>query len=629
MANRLIFRDPPVTGSPVRLVFGQPETPDSLAYASGALPLPVFTLTGGATTGAPSSAFAEGALGALPVFILAGAVAYDSATDRPLIGGIAARWQRAAAQPAATASRWQAGRRAAGRVSVRQQAAAPLSAAYRGPWVDSARVRVGARTRYQDAQGLHASALLAWEESDRLRDGARTRWQEAERLPVATVVVRHQGALHVRRGAASAWQEAERIEVSSGVPVHWGVDVRRGWRVRWQDATQPVGGKRPIVEPPEDPCYIPSTRLVFKGPAARDNRLIFICERHGPQPGTGTIVVPILEVYSVENSISLVRVNGGDIIEAKAFAMSLDADSWTWQWSATIPGAALALVQADANGDPVELVATINEVPYRLVAELPRRERSFGRSEVRVQGRGRAAVLDQPDAPVLNHFSAEGRSLAQLLALAMTVNGVGNGWDFDFQLDDWFVPGGTWAFQGKPMAAVLEIAAAAGAIVQPHPTAQTLRILPRYPAAPWHWDALTPDYALPASIVTVEGIEPVRKPGYNRVFLFGTTTGLVRGQVTRAGTAGDSIAPQVVHALMTHENAIRQRGVAELSDTGRQENVSLRLPVLPETGLILPGSLVTYDGGDAVRLGLARSIALDWSRPRLRQTITLETHPEA
>lgn len=628
MANRLIFRDPPVSGSPVRLVFGQPETPDSLAYASGALPLPVFTLAGEATTGAPSSAIAEGALGALPVFVLSGAATYDSATDRPVIGGVASRWQRAVAQPAATASRWQAGRRSASRVGVRQQDATTLSAAYRGPWVDSARVRVGARTRYQDAQGLRASALLAWEESERLRNGARTRWQEAERLPVATVVVRHEAAVHVRRGAASAWQEAERIEVSSGVPVHWGVDVRRGWRVRWQDATQPVAGKRPIVEPPEDPCYIPSTRLVFKGPAARDNRLIFICERHGPQPGTGTIVVPILEVYSVENSISLVRVDTGDVIEAKAFSMTLDEDSWTWRWSATIPGAAYALVQDESNGDPVELLATINDVPYRLIAELPERERSFAKSEVRVQGRGRAALLDQEDAPVLNHFSAEGRSLAQLLALAMTVNGVSNGWEFDFQLTDWFVPGGTWAFQGTPMAAVLEIAAAAGAIVQPHATDQILRILPRYPAAPWLWHTLTPDYSLPADVVTVEGVKSVRRPSYNRVFLFGATGG-VRGEVTRAGTAGDSIAPQVVHPLMTHASAVAQRATAELSNTGRQKLVSLRMPVLPETGLILPGSLVSYDGGDAVRLGLARDISLDWSRPVLRQTITLKTHMEA
>ncbi|MNR46657.1 hypothetical protein D3C85_1656590 [compost metagenome] len=85
----------------------------------------------------------------------------------------------------------------------------------------------------------------------------------------------------------------------------------------------------------------------------------------------------------------------------------------------------------------------------------------------------------------------------------------------------------------------------------------------------------------------------------------------------------------VTHPLMTHADAVIQRGLAELSNTGRQAHVSLRMQVLPETGLILPGSLVRYDGGDAVRLGLVRSIALEEAWPTLRQTLTLETHVEA
>ena len=90
------------------------------------------------------------------------------------------------------------------------------------------------------------------------------------------------------------------------------------------------------------------------------------------------------------------------------------------------------------------------------------------------------------------------------------------------------------------------------------------------------------------------------------------------------------MAPQVTHALMTHADAVAQRGIAELSNTGRQAEVTLRMQVLPETGLILPGSLVSYDGGDAVRLGLVRSTQLDPnSWPRLRQVLTLETHIEA
>ena len=60
----------------------------------------------------------------------------------------------------------------------------------------------------------------------------------------------------------------------------------------------------------------------------------------------------------------------------------------------------------------------------------------------------------------------------------------------------------------------------------------------------------------------------------------------VLGQVTRAGTAGEVLAPIVVDRLITEAAATRQRGLAGLADTGRQIEVSLRLPVLTATGVI-------------------------------------------
>ncbi|MVT28800.1 hypothetical protein GO496_10765 [Acidovorax citrulli] len=46
----------------------------------------------------------------------------------------------------------------------------------------------------------------------------------------------------------------------------------------------------------------------------------------------------------------------------------------------------------------------------------------------------------------------------------------------------------------------------------------------------------------------------------------------------------------------------RARSIAELSDTGRQEHVSLRMQVLPDTGVIVPGQFVRYVG-DRTRRG--------------------------
>ncbi|ATA55337.1 hypothetical protein CKY39_20535 [Variovorax boronicumulans] len=628
MANDLIFSQPPAGGPPNILIFGEPETPSSAARFNGRIPLPAFRVSGTALAKRPPRATAGGSV-ALPAFMARGAVRYDSATHRPLVGKVASAWQVAVPTSIATVARHQsAARGSAGRVSRWQRA--EVRAGVTAPvWQEASRARYAAAVRHQAADSVSASAALRWQEAGRARNAARVRWQAAQQLAPAVLAVPYQEANRLRRDVHSGWQEAGSLAHRHGEGFGVAQLIERAWISRWQAAMVPAPGRSAIVPPEVDPCYLPDTTLVFREKQKYSTTLIFICERHSPPPGTGqTVVVPVLEVYSVENSIALTRVDGGDIIEARGFSMSLDADSWTWQWSATLPGSALPLVQEDNNGDPAELLAMVNGVPYRLVADVPARDRQFARSEVRVRGKGRAVLLDKPYAPEQSFASSSGRTAAQLMALAMTINGVNNGWAIDYRIPDWFVPGGTWAFQGSPIAAVLDIATAAGAIVQPHNTDKTLRILPRYPAAPWMWHTLTPDYVLPADVVSVEGIEWVRRPAYNRAFIYGTTRDGVRGDITRSGTAGNYDAPMVTHPLMTHADAVIQRGLAELSNTGRQAHVSLRMPVLPETGLILPGSLVRYDGGDALRLGLVRSIALDQAWPTVRQTLNVETHVE-
>ena len=85
------------------------------------------------------------------------------------------------------------------------------------------------------------------------------------------------------------------------------------------------------------------------------------------------------------------------------------------------------------------------------------------------------------------------------------------------------------------------------------------------------------------------------------------------------------IAPQVTHALITDATVHQQRGLAELASTGRQEHITLNMQVLPETGLIVPGQFVRYMG-DKPAMGIVRSTSLNWSFPKLRQSIVLETH---
>lgn len=346
----------------------------------------------------------------------------------------------------------------------------------------------------------------------------------------------------------------------------------------------------------------------------------------GIGPDEPLVIVPVRRTYVTINNIALRRVDGDIAIPIYGFQMSLDEDSWTWFWSASMPADALALVQPGSDGRPVEVETMVNGMPYRLYAENVSRQRQFGQVRIAVKGRGKAAMLDAPYAPVLNFSSTQARTAQQLMTDVLSVNGVGIGWTVDWSLADWLVPGNTWTSQGTYISAVAAIAKAAGGYVQPHDTEQALRILPRYPAAPWAWADVTPDFELPSDVVAVEGIDWVRKADYNRVFVSGMANGVL-GQVTRAGTAGDSVAPMVTDVLITHADAARQRGLAILSDTGNQAQVTLTLPVLAETGLIKPGKFVSYLDGSQARLGLVRSTSLAWSFPKLRQTIAVETHP--
>ncbi len=346
-----------------------------------------------------------------------------------------------------------------------------------------------------------------------------------------------------------------------------------------------------------------------------------------PVDENGTVLVPVRKVYVVKNEITLMRVDGGLAIPAYAFQMGLDADSWTWSWSATVPASALGLVQPGPDGDPIDVLATVNGVPFRLAAERVASPREFANHRVNVSGRGRAAMLDEPYAPVLNHGNTSARTAQQLMGDVLTLNAVPIGWDVDWGITDWLVPGNVWAHQGAYMSALRDIADAAGAYIQPHDTDPTLLVRARYPVAPWDWTPDMADVELPASATAMEEIEWERKPAYDRVHVSGTTAGVL-AEVNRTGGAGVLVAPMVTHPLITHVDAARQRGLSVLADTGRIAHVTLRLQVGEEAGVIKPGAMVRYVDGATTRLGLVRSTALEWSRPSLRQTITLETHPD-
>ncbi len=322
------------------------------------------------------------------------------------------------------------------------------------------------------------------------------------------------------------------------------------------------------------------------------------------------------------NDISLTRTGNALLLQAITLSLFIDSDSWCWGFSASLPADQVDAVTPGGPGEPIELSAHVNGHTWLLLAERVQLEERFGMRRVHVAGRGIAAYLDEPYAPSTARSNAIARTAAQLASAALLVNGVPNGWETDFQLTDWILPAGAWSHTGSPIAALSRIAEAAGGYLQSSPAEQVIRMMHRYPTAPWEWQQQTPDYEIPSAMATTVSQEWAENPAYNAVWVSGETTGVV-ARVKRAGTAGDRHAEMVVDPLITAESVARQRGLEILSRGGRYTVVRLTTPI--HNGVIYEvGAMVEYATPHGSSRGIVRANQIDCRIPQVRQTIEVE-----
>lgn len=645
----LLFEEPAPASSD--LVFGGLEDAGNVTGVTlaGTLPAPTFSSFIGETTEIdlaaqlPGVTFVAnvrpsvpvGADGMLPGLVMSAEARYYSNTSRPMVlqrhaphesldksqNGAVSSHQEGTAQPAG----WYSPHTYGTHTSAHVESLMPQNLQK-------------SRTQLQDSHERGASARsgldFAHQEADRSMRLVLNTAFEAASLLRHSMVFRHQDGTKRPSSRHSKHQNANQSGIYRGTRAQSAKPINRAWYADYEPGMRPPPGiTYPPVTPPPEPeftCYTPNGDLLFEYPWGNDGFLVFKCDDGTlppPPPGPeGPIIVPVKAVYIVLNSATLRRVSDNALIKTLGMSLSLDTSSWTWGFDATIQGSDQGLVES-GTGAPVELIATINGTSFRLLAEKLVRERIFGKTTIRVSGRGRNALLDAPYAPTMTFQNTIDRTAQQLAADALLNNGVPVGWSVDWGLTDWLVPAGVWTHQGTHVSALNAIAQSAGGYLQPHKTLQTVRILPRYPVKPWAWNTVTPDFVLPADVTVREGIEWITKPDYNRVFVSGQTDGVL-GQITRQGTAGDIEAQMVTDPLITHADAARQRGIAILGEAGRMAMVSLSLPVLAETGVIEVGKFVRYEDGPVTRLGLVRSmgVSLGASALDLRQQITVETH---
>lgn len=620
-ALELLYTKPIGPTQPLELVFGDDELPGGAVGIEASGRITGLRIALSLRAGVP--AVAQGRISGLRLHMAARA---DINCDRPTVGQ--------------TGSIMQEGQPLERGAQAAQQQAAPLLAAVQAVSEEARGLRGTLRTAWEQARALRAAAgvvdqqalaLPAWlravlfEDAVRLRTGAAARFEQGAPARAARTQ-RFEDGERLRDGRRSRFEPAQRLHGAHLGGAGYGRPARLREGGRFQEAWPPRAGTSAVQPPqPMPPCFSPALplQLVFsiQAGAALPLALLYVCGADTTQP---PVVVPVRRVYIVLNQVVLQRVADGAEIPVESLSLSLDASSWAWGFEASIPGWAQALV-SPSGAEPVELMAHINGAEIRLLAESIARERAFGSSTLRVSGRGHHAVLAAPYAPVMNFANAQARTARQLMDDVLTVNGVPLGWTIDWALADWNVPAGAFSHRGTWIDALCAIAAAAGGYLLPHPTAQSIRVRHRYPVAPWEWGTVVPDVSLPVEAVTRESMRLVSKPGYNRVYVAGEVGGIL-GKVTRAGSAGNVLAPMVVDRLVTDAPAARQRGIAVLADTGRQIETSLRLPVFAQMGIVEPGTFVEYQDGNVSRLGIVRGTQVQAAFPEVWQTLDVQAY---
>lgn len=606
----------PQEGSP-DLVFGRSAEP-AVPHYEATLTLTLPELTFSATLIPDVRATLAVTLPALTFIAEAN---YASNTARPEVGQTRALHQVAQAAENGVADGFKKSARSPVGIAHGWQAATPIRPAHRARHADSQRLATSRHLRHQEGMDQVATQRSRWQDGTRIKQSRRSGFQAAQACRQSRNA-RHQDGIRTKAAKTSHYQPAALMQRDQHAAFQKAMPWLLGGNGRYQDAMRPPAGIHTTIQPPIQPPKEWTADLLFAKPYSGSAALIFGWVGN---PGGSTIIIPVRSVYIMINEISLHRVSNGLYLPPVSFSLSIDRGSWTWGFNASFPLTALADLEPNVAGDPVELEAEINGNPYRVLVESITRERSFGSGSISVGGRGKSAWLDSPYAPVLNFGNTQERTAQQLMQDALMINGVSIGWDIDWRITDWAVPAGVWSHQGAYISALKTIAGAAGAYLQPHPTQQIIRVMPAYPTAPWEWDSLTPEIELPSAVTTREGIEWIEKTRYNAVYVSGQSAGVL-GHVKRTGTAGDVMAPMIVDPLITHADAARQRGLSILGDAGRIANVSLRVPVLPETGVIEPGAFIRYVDGGTARRGLVRSTAIDVAYPEVFQTLGVETH---
>ena len=487
----------------------------------------------------------------------------------------------------------------------------------------------------EPGEALRGARASPWRDPPPIRPETRVPWGALRELWLG--LLSPYTAPPARRLApAVGWDAFERLTLERGSPyrdptrhrpywrIPWDRTRRVHWEERWAKRLEVVLQWQRLGPRPPDDFYAPppgdQADLAVRCPLLDwPGYAVWLFLRRNPCPPGA----PRRRAWFIMNSVHVVRLPDRTPVPVLGVALASDFDSWCWGLTLTLPDRQALELVSPAGGAPVEVEVTVNGYVWTALVESFEERREFGRSGYTVTGRSRSAYLAAPYAAPRSYVEAEARTAAQLAEAEV----LPAGWEVLWEPPDWLVPAGAWSYQGlAPLDALALVAGSVGARVQTHRTADTLRVVPRYPLSPWEWAEADPDVLLSGNLVQALALRWTERPPWNGVYVSGQGAGVLVN-VKRTGTDGEPRAPLIVDPLCTHVDAGRERGRIVLAAAGKGAVVTLSLPLLPSPaapGLLLPGHLVEVDDGLETWRGLVTGTDIEAGRPTVRQRVEIE-----
>lgn len=421
--------------------------------------------------------------------------------------GITTPWQRAPRRGRANRINSKVGVHRAASVAPRWQSAPRAGASFAGPWSLVPRRAGQLVDRWAHGRRITPPSIgLPWNLLDTARQAFSARWGHGARRSAASTLL----WLHPDRknqSVEAGWEKAGRKAQAAGLPwLHPDGKIRRLWwpwkhgrRVEWHVGSPGVG-----PEPPEVPLgnwHVPPGNQAgvnfacqWSVPAGNHAGLPF-----GPYACYNAALTQ--RTYIVLNSAAVVRLPERTPIAVDAIEIGSSADDayFSLRLGINDPAHLNLLIGLD---DPKQVEININGHVWTGIVEDWSKDKAFPGATVGCSGRSLTALLDAPYAPSRGYSNVGAKQAQQLVEDELDLTD----YTADYDTVTWLVPDGVFTYaDSSPIAAIAQVAAASGAVVQSHPWDKVVRVVPRYPVSPWEWPVTAADKLLVDDYVVRQG----------------------------------------------------------------------------------------------------------------------------